>query len=237
MIIMEPYQRTISLKTIWLTIVRRYLGIILIFVPIALASLIVTQTMMTKTYMSSFTLSNAAVINATQYAIIQNSLKDSKLSYTVTPEGGEAETHYVYTEAAKALKTAGTKHFNGAEITADEIYSRISVGSLATNSITLTFSYFSADSLVPQKILDATSPFLVTAFKQKANMPNLSAKQASNVSKSSSENRYFIIALAAGLVIALALPFIDEILSDEVWDYKDIYNLGADGFEIKASAK
>ena len=54
---MEGYEKTIGLKTIWLTLIRRFEYILFVFIPIALTTLIVTQVVLTKTYQSSVTVS------------------------------------------------------------------------------------------------------------------------------------------------------------------------------------
>ena len=53
--------------------------------------------------------------------------------------------------------------------------------------------------------------------------------------KNSKENRYFLIAAAAGLVVALAVPFVYEIIADEVYDAKDITDWGVPATLIDAS--
>ncbi|MBQ7243954.1 MAG: hypothetical protein IJS52_07090, partial [Bacilli bacterium] len=57
------YERQIGLRTIWLTILRRFVDAIVIFVPIALASFVVTQKVMTKSFTSSTTLTINGVIS------------------------------------------------------------------------------------------------------------------------------------------------------------------------------
>ena len=241
---MEPYERSISLKTVGLTIVRRWVGIVLIFAPIALASYVVTQKMMTKSYSSSIVLTNNAAVVQAQHSILASAAKDKNLSYTVTTpaaeEGGEAttETIYVFPEAAKQLAADGVKHANGKAITAEEIVAGYSVGAFASNSITVTFSFTSSDSTVTKKILDVTTPLIYKAAEPRiTGTKNFVVGEASAPTKVSKENTYLLIGLAAGFVVACALPFIDEIISDEVYDAKDVRMLGCDGFEIKANKK
>ena len=80
---MEKYEKTIGLKTIWLTIVRRFLVIFAVFIPIALATVVYTQFFMTKTYQSSVTLYRAGSITAAQYPIIPSTVKSSETVQTV----------------------------------------------------------------------------------------------------------------------------------------------------------
>ena len=241
---MEPYERSISLKTIWLTIIRRWVGIVLIFAPIALASYIVTQKIMTKTYSSSIDLNNTAVVTTPQHSILASAIKDKSLSYTVTipaeEEGGEAttETVYVFPEAARLLAAEGIKNSNGKAITPEEIISGYSILGLASNSLKVTLSFTSKDNAIPKLILDTATPLIYKAAEPRiTGTKAFVVSEASAVAKISKENTYLFIGLAAGFIVACALPFIDEIVSDEVYDAKDVRMLGCDGFEIKANKK
>ena len=61
------------------------------------------------------------------------------------------------------------------------------------------------------------------------------SKAASSPSDVSGTNKYLIIGIAAGAVLALGLAFVDEIISDEVYDRRDVELLGSPSFEITAS--
>ena len=226
------YERQIGLRTIWLTILRRFVDAIVIFVPIALASFIVTQKVMTKSFTSSTSLSINGVINATQYAVIKSSINTADLAYTVTADDEEktATTYYVYTQAAANLVAKGVN------IKPDELYKKISLGALATNSASITISFTASDSALPKKVLDEVAPLLVTAYKQKrTDLATMSTVPAGNAVHSSKENTYLLVGLAVGLVLGLGFAFLDEILSDEVYNAKDINNFGGAGFDLKVS--
>ena len=68
---MEKYEKFIGLKTIWLTFVRRWKIVLIIFVPAALATLIVTQFFIPKQYQSSATFLNNANLTATTHNAAQ----------------------------------------------------------------------------------------------------------------------------------------------------------------------
>lgn len=235
---MYVYERTISLKTIWLTITKRWLSIVLIFAPIALATLIVTQGIMQKSYSSSSSLSINAVVNTTQHAVVKSSVADSSLTYTIPMEDGGSQVIFAYREAETKLEAAGTKHANGSKITASEIFSGMGVNALATNATDIVITFTSSDSSITAKVLDEIGPMIVSAVKQKGvGLDGMVYNAASAAKKVSKETTYMLIGFAAGFVVACVLPFIDEILSDEVHDGKDIASLGGDSFEIKASKK
>lgn len=236
---MYVYERTISLKTIWLTITKRWLSIVLIFAPIALATLIVTQGIMQKSYSSSANLPTN--IRASEYyQFVKDSVitNGSNLSYTVPVEGGDSQTIYVYREAERELEASAIKHTNGSKISASEIFSGMGVNSVDTNTTTFVITFTSADSSITKEVLDEVGPMIVTALIQKhGGLSSMTYSAAGSPIKVSKEATYMLIGFAAGLVVACLLPFIDEILSDEVHDGKDISSLGGDAFEIKASEK
>lgn len=225
---MEKYERQIGLKTIWLTIVRKWHYILFIFLPIVLVSYIVTNFGITKTYQASITLNRGAVISAAQYQVIQ--------SY-VTDTSTDTEKPGAIVKTALDLKEAGKKHSSGAEITAAEIKSGLSFTSLASNSIYTTFSFTSSDQSIIKDVLTVLADNSITYLKDSARNPssykdyaNLTANAATNPSKNSSERKYFLIAVAAAFVLACGVPFVYEIIDDQVYDVKDLNNLGIDGF-------
>ena len=235
---MEPYERNISLKTIWLTIIRRYIDIILVFIPIALASLVVTKFVMVPSYQSTLDVMNNAAITEPVYLKIKSYMTNKEIYYTVAPEteGGESRKVYVYQAAASNLLAAGKKHSNGAAITADEIYAKMGISSWTSGKVSITFNYSSTDTAITQPVLDEVVPLLFNVMKENS-ITTFTAGKASASKKVSKENTYLLIGLAAGFVVACGLAFIDEIVSDEVYDAEDIRLLGADGFSMKASAK
>ena len=218
---MEKYEKSISLKTIGLTFARRYDGILFIFLPILLASFLVTNFMMTKTYQSSISVSNNAAISTTQHQQMGNLLKDKD----------------VLTQTAHNLKADGYKHANGADITSAEISSGVNLAALASNSISLTITFQSTDQSITKYVLDELIDLAVPVARE--TIGGFAALTVDNPAsagvKNSKENRYFLIAAAAGLVVALAVPFVYEIIADEVYDAKDITDWGVPATLIDAS--
>ena len=222
---MENYEKNISLKTIWLTFRRRYDGILFIFIPILLASFLVTNFMMTKTYLSTATVNNTANVTDVQKQNMQAIVNQNDTLASV----------------ADNLRTANIKHANGAWISVEELTPAKSgpffVVSTSTTSITVTITFQSTDKTITKYVLDEMMNVAIPKFKAKGiGLDNLgSPTPATAGTKNSKETKYFLIAAAAGLVVALAVPFIYEIVADEVFDAKDIAAWGVPASYIDAS--
>lgn len=230
---MDRYEKQIGLKTIYLTLARRFHIILLIFIPIALVTFIVTNFMLTKTYQSSITLNRGAIITAAQHQVMQN--------YVMDTTSDETRPGAIYTTSLN-LKEAGVKHANGNEITVAEIKSGLSFPSLATNSITCSFSFTSSDSSITQKVMNELAKNAVAYLKSERNATrndyvNLTYSDATPASKNSSENKYLLIGIAAAVVLALGIPFIYEIVTDQVYDKDDIISFGGDAFTLTVTDK
>ena len=213
---MEGYEKRIGFKTIWLTIVRRFEYILFIFVPIALTSLIVTQFVLTKTYQSTVTVSLNANFSATSYKVFQN--------YVTNEE--------VLDQTVNKLQNDKNITTNISEITTGLLFD-----SPDGNSISANFSFQSSKKAIVQPVMEVLSDVVVNYAKEKdGQFASLSiTTPATQARKNSSENKYLLIGLAAGLVVACAIPFIDEIISDEVYDAEDVKQLGCEGFELNIS--
>ena len=213
---MEKYERSIGLKTIWLTIIRRFEYLFFVFVPIAVASFGVTKFLLKKTYASSATITIEKAFSATNF----EKFKQYVLSTEVM--GGSSE------------KLQSEK---GIGISADDIKKGLSFTTPATTSVSCTFTFQSSDDKLVKPVMEVVSQqaceytILQGGDFAKAKITST----ASEAKKNSSENKYMIIGIAAGLVFALGMAFVDEILSDEVYDKDDIESLGCEGFEFEAS--
>ena len=219
---MNNYEKSIGLKTIYLTIIRRWKIILFLFIPIALVSFVVTNFFMTKTYQSSVTVSKDTAFSATHFDKFKTALKSSDLATTV----------------ADALKEDGTKHSNGNEITASEILSGLSFTTPATTAVSATFSFQSTDNTITQPVLAKFADSAVESIKAVSEFKGIKVTStASAAVKNSSERKYLIIGIAAGAVVALGGAFIYEIISDEVYDKGDVEMLGCPAFELKVNKK
>ena len=68
---MQKYEKTIGLKTLSLTILRRWKAILIVFIPSSIIVLIVTQFFIPKQFQSSVTLLNNTNLNATSFNAVQ----------------------------------------------------------------------------------------------------------------------------------------------------------------------
>ena len=210
---MDQYERNISLKTIYLTLVRRLAFILLIFIPIAIASVVVTQFMMTKTYQSTAVFKkSAAVYSQPQHLHVQD---------------------VCVAQIDSVVEELGTQSI---VVTANEIKSGLTFSAYTANQFTVTVSFQSTKSNIVQpvlKLLSEKAKDVMVAEKDYAS--TTLSSEASAAKKNSSENKYLLIALAADVVLALGIPFVYEIVSDEVYDAEDLERLGCAGFTVAAS--
>lgn len=228
---MDRYEKTINLKTIWETIVRRWHIFFMIFIPVALISYIVTDKMLTKTYISTISVSRGAINTTTHYSVIKSYFSDTS--------SNEDSPGAVFT-TAKNLKEMGITHQDGSEITINEISSGLSFESYKSDSLNMSVSLQTLDGTINKKVLDELARVTIINLKARnsdyANM-YIVGNGASTPVKNSKERTYFLISLAAGFVVAFGIPFVDEIVSDEVYDKYDIESLGCSAFEVKAKPK
>lgn len=214
---MESYEKSIGLKTIWLTFARRWKLILVIFIPIALGAFIVTRFMLKTTYSSSAVITTNSALDINGYNRVKNEITKDE----------------VYESAAYSLKENSITHAGGAEITATDIKSGITFTAF-TSGIYIPVSFTTSEQGIAQNVLEAYA----TSAKEKAktlyNASDIST-HASTEKAESDFKKYFLIALAADLVLALGIPFVQEILDDEVYDRKDIEMLGSEGFELSTT--
>ncbi len=214
---MEGYEKNVGLKTIWLTIIRRFEYILFIFIPIALTTLVVTRFVLTKTYQSSVTVSLNKTFSTQDFSVFQTYVKNSEV-----------------------LESTVNKLQNdkGISVSANDITTGLNFIAPATNAISGSISFTSTKQAIVQPVMEVLSEVSVKYAQEKdaGKFASLNiSSPASSAIKNSSENKYLLIGLAAGLVLAFVIPFIDEIISDEVYDAKDIQQLGCEGFELSVS--
>lgn len=214
---MENYEKSIGLKTIWLTFARRWKLILVIFIPIALGAFVVTRFMLKTTYSSSAQISTNSALDANKYSVLKNAIDKEE----------------VYETAANSLKDNSVTHAGGAAITVAEIKSGMTFTAVTTG-IYVPVSYTTKEQGIAQKILEAYTTAALEKTKTLYATAEISTP-ASVEKKNSDFKKYFLIALAADLVLALGIPFVQEILDDEVYDKKDIEMLGSEGFELSTT--
>ena len=223
---MERYEKTIGLKTIYLTLARRLHIVVLIFLPLALASFIVTQFVLTKTYQSTVSMGRGGtnVITTAQHTVMQSYIKDATVNEEDPTKSGAL---------AKAVEKLKAENIT---ITTSEINAGLSFATMANNSASFSFSFTSKKQAIVQPVLKAVSEAAVenlSTTKDYATSTIVSA--ASAAKKNSKENTYLLIALAGSAVLALGVPFVYEIIADEVYDKEDIESLGCESFTLTVS--
>ena len=226
----NKYEKQIGLKTIYLTFVRRWMYMLIIFVPVVAAAYIYTQKIMKDTYSSIAVISKNAVFDQTRYNDMKSNINSS------------------YESTVTALGEAGVKHSNGNPITINDL-AAVSVDSFVANKYTVTLSMSSSESGITQPILTELAKQAVekcynhdaegnrTTAKSNFEGTQLNGGKASAATPSGKAKKYFIIGAAAGAVLALGLPFIYEITSDEVYEASDLTSYGIPAFDIKATTK
>lgn len=214
--IMEKYEKTIGLKTIWLTIIRRYLAIFLVFIPIAAATVIYTQLVMKKSYQSSTTFINNTNLNQTQHSQIALQITKTE-TINATVERLAAKEAPIIVDASTITSGLSVTAFN------------------SNNPGIVTFSFTSTNKDIAKPILTELEEVALDAVKA-SGFANMGYKsRASEPIKVSKDKTYLLIGLAAGAVLALGFAFVYEIISDEVYDKDDIEKLGCSGFEFTVS--
>ncbi len=217
---MGKYEKTVSIKTFYLTILRRSELILFIFLPLFLTSYVVTQHILPKSYISRSVLSNGGVISQPVYSSLQMTLLSNEMvSATET-----------------ALLDANLKHENGSSISADEISSGLTFSTYSTNMVSFTITFGSSDFSIVKAVL--TTYLDVALSNTKASYPSLAIYSTATESiKTSNENRYFLVGTVVSAFFAFAIPFLCEYFGDEVYDASDVEHLGGVGLDIEFSRK
>ena len=204
---MNNYEKRIGLKSIYLTFVRHFVEMLIIFVPIAIVSLIVTKGFIKPSYSASVTFTKSTTFTTAHYETLVRTMKSD--------------------EAAAAANISKKQYNEG-----------LSYPTSYTNNAKseLVFSFKSNNKNIPVNAINAAAEYAKAAINEKAPLDKeLSFTAASGTSTNDSSNKYLLIALAVDLVLSLGVPFIFEIVGDQVYDRDDIEYLGCGGFEISAS--
>lgn len=217
---MVKYEKQIGLKTIKLTFLRQWFAIVCIFIPIAIASLIATSLFVSKSYNVTSTVSReASFTSESAYNTFTNRISSTS------------------TQVAEKLATA-TKHSNGSAITANEIVNGLSFSKYAAGSLTSTITFTSSDKAIVQPVLTELVTYCESQKDAIADFKGFKiSSPVGSVSESSNQKKYLLIALAADLVVSLGVPFLFELIGDEVYDKEDVELLGCPGFELNTQKK
>lgn len=214
---MEKYERTIGLKTIWLTFVRRWKILLIIFVPATIVTLLVTQLFIPKQYQSSATLSNTSNLNAGTHSAVQNQIKkETTLNKT---------SQYLQTDYSISLSN-------------DKILNGLSFVAFSSTSPTIvSFSYTSGNKSVVKPVMESLKKATLEELANTDYKNMFFSSSPSEPKRSDKVKTYLLIGLAASLVLGLGIAFVDEIVSDEVYDEDEIELLGSPSYGLIASKK
>ena len=215
---MEKYEKAIGLKTIWLTFVRRWKIVLIIFVPAALATLIVTQFFIPKQYQSSATFLNNANLTATTHNAAQLQIqKEATLNKAV--EYLQADYSITNVSASNILNGLSFNAFN------------------AGNPGIVTFSFTAKQQKIVKPVTDSLSKAALAELQANGFDKMVISSPASNPASVGKGKQYLLIGLAASAVLGLGIAFVDEIVSDEVYDEDDVALLGSSSYGLIVSKK
>ena len=215
---MEKYEKAIGLKTIWLTLVRRWKIILIIFVPAALATLVVTQFFVPKQYQSSATFLNNANLTATTHNAAQLQIQKEE---TLTKAVSYLEADYSITNISASTI------LNGLSFTAFN----------SSNPGIVKFSYTTKTQSTAKPVVDCVSKAALEELKANGFDKMVISSPASNPASLGKGKQYLLIGLAASAVLGLGIAFVEEIVSDEVYDEDDVAMLGSSSYGLIVSKK
>lgn len=214
---MKKYEREIGLKTLGLTFKKRWLAMLLILVPIVGASFIVTNKMFDNKFQSTSSIERPKIFDASTHAKLAMYVKSNEVIQK-TFDSLSAKTVYTATDIQNSITTP-------------------TYNSSATSYyfvITFTNKVNSNMKVVLSKLTEAVVE--VALEKDPKTFEGIKINQDASTPKNiANNNKYFYIFSAIGVILAIAVPFIFEITSDEVYDKKDIKKLGSKGFELKVN--
>ena len=218
---MIKYEKQIGLKAIKLTFLRQWFAIVCIFIPIAIASLIATSLFVSKSYSATTTISRETSFTAEGY---YNTFTNRIVATA--------------TNIATNLQNNNIAHANGATITADEIVSGLSFSKYVAGSLTSTITYSSSDRATVQPVLTELTTYCISQKDSVAEFKGLAVSvPISQTKESSNSGKYLLIAIAADFVVSIGVPFLFEVIGDEVYDREDVEMLGCAGFELNTQKK
>ena len=206
---MQPYEKTIGLRTIWLTLVRRYKIVFLFFIPILAISYLGTKKVFKTSFQSSITIKRGGA------TISQDN--HGKLMDFMTSSDTKTKVSEALAEQEKPIR-----------IEPSQINLSYTTWKSGMTSINVTFA--SSNQTIAKEVMAAVKTYASNKdnYADSANF-QFSEPSVATISK---QKKYFIILTALGLMVSLGLAFYDEITSDEVYDVKDVSLFTDTGFEI-----
>ena len=218
---MRKYERQISFKTLFLSLIRRFDMFFIALAISTIGSVLASQVFVKQAYYSTASLGRYdSVIKENQY----NKTREYIISETTI------------NATAKELEKNSIYHANGNAISINEISEGITVESLATNSIYINLKFESTDKNITKDVLNYLASVTIDQIRSSGDESIKGTKitrQASDPVKSSKNQKLLITGIVAGALISLVLAFLSEIILDEVYDADDINILGSKAYETQ----
>lgn len=214
---MEKYEKTIGLKTIWLTFVRRWKIILIIFVPATIVTLLVTQLFIPKQYQSNATLSNTSNLNAGTHSAVQNQIKKE----TTLNKASQ------YLQADYSVSLSSDKILNGLSFSAFS----------STTPTLVSFSFSSNTKNVVKPVMESLKKAVLEELANTDYKNMFFSSNPSEPKRVDKAKTYLLVGISVSLVLGLGIAFADEIISDEVYDEDEIELLGSSSYGLIASKK
>lgn len=214
---MEKYEKTIGLKTAFLTFIRRWKIILIIFIPSFVLTVVITQFFIPKQYQSSATFLNNTNLTATTHSSAQLQIQKEA---TLTKAANYLEVDYsISLETSKLLNGLSITPFN------------------SNNPSIVKFSFSSKTQNIVKPVVEALSKAALEEMAVNGFDKMVISSQASDPVSVGKGKQYLLIGLAASAVLGLGIAFVDEIVSDEVYDEDDIALLGSSSYGLIVTKK
>ena len=214
---MNKYEKTIGLKTIFLTFARRWRVIFIIFIPSIIVTLLVSLVFIPKQYQSSVTLFNGSSLNTTTHNAVQLQIQQDSTLKKATQ----------YLETDYSLSITNETILKGLSFTA--------FNSSTPNVV--KFSFTSKTQNIVKPIIESLSKAALEELIANGYEQMKISSSASNPVSVGKGKTYLLIGLAASVVLGLGIAFVDEIVSDEVYDEDDLALLGSSSYGLIVTKK
>ena len=142
---MKKYEKKVGLKTVWMTIVRRWKIISLIFVPAVLITFLITQVFIPENYQSNATLLNDTNLTSASHDAIRSKIQNETIL-------GKASQ---YLEANYSISLTSSNILNGLSFTPFN----------SSNAGIVKFSYSSKTKSLVKPVVESVSNVAVEELK------------------------------------------------------------------------
>ena len=210
------YEKTIGLKKILKTLIRRWKVFLIVFIPISLTATIYSQLFVKKKYSSSVTMMNDSFFNQNQY---------NEICYQVLSDETITETIDRLTNGDQPIIIDKLHLKEGISIAEYDI----------TQRTIFTFSYSSSERNAVLPVLSVLAEVALNNIKSNvfSNMDYESpVSHFTNVKKTSMDTAYLTLGLLSAFVLGCSVAFLCEVFSDEIFDKDDIETYGHSAFDL-----